>query len=53
MSKLPKRMRDLLNKEARDWDASIAKESPAKVRQLSTLRQHPLRQSSVFRERGF
>ena len=34
MSKLPKRMRNLLNKEARDWDASIAKESPAKVRQL-------------------
>ena len=34
MSKLPKRMRNLLNKEASDWDASIAKESPAKVRQL-------------------
>ena len=34
MSKLPKRMRNLLNKEARAWDASIAKESPAKVRQL-------------------
>jgi hypothetical protein len=34
MSKLPKTIRTALSKEARDWDRSIAKESPTKVMQL-------------------
>jgi len=33
-SKLPKTIRTALKKEARDWESSIAKESPTKVEQL-------------------
>jgi predicted DNA binding CopG/RHH family protein len=34
MSKLPRTIRKTLNKESRDWDASIAGETSAKVEQL-------------------
>jgi hypothetical protein len=34
MSKLPKTIKTALSKEARDWDRSIAKESPNKAEQL-------------------
>lgn len=34
MSKLPKRIRNRLNKEACDWDASIAMENPEMVENL-------------------
>ena len=34
MSKLPKKIRNHLNKEASDWDSAIVAESAAKVEQL-------------------
>jgi hypothetical protein len=34
MSKLPKRIRNRINKEAREWESSISGESPDKLEQL-------------------
>ena len=42
MSKLPKAIKDRLSKEARDWDAAIAMETPAETEAL-------LKQSKPFK----
>ena len=34
MSRLPKKIRNKLKKEAKEWDATIAKESPEQVQRL-------------------
>jgi hypothetical protein len=34
MSKLPKRIKNRINKEAREWEASISGESPEQLEQL-------------------